>query len=36
MDEADNWPLSHYNPGPRLHLHALGVIAVTFAALSLV
>lgn len=28
----DIWPLPHYNPGGRLHLHALGVIAVTYAS----
>jgi hypothetical protein len=31
MDESDNWPSPNFNPGPRLHLHALGVIALTFA-----
>jgi hypothetical protein len=29
--DADNWPLPDYNPGPRQHLHALGVISITFA-----
>jgi hypothetical protein len=28
---TDDWPLPGYHPGPRLHLHALGVIAITFA-----
>lgn len=31
MPADDNWPLPAYHPGPRLHLHALGVIAITFA-----
>jgi hypothetical protein len=30
-DPKDNWPLSKYNPGLHYHLHALGVIAVTYA-----
>jgi hypothetical protein len=30
-DSEDTWPLPDYNPGSRLHLHALGVIAVQFA-----
>lgn len=34
MEEADNWPLTHFNPGSHFHLHALGVIAVTFAAFN--
>jgi hypothetical protein len=28
----DTWPLPKYNPGHRLHLHALGVIAITYAS----
>jgi hypothetical protein len=28
----DIWPLPHYNPGGRLHLHALGVIDITYAS----
>ena len=31
-DSEDTWPLPQYNPGARLHLHALGVIAITYAA----
>jgi hypothetical protein len=31
MAPDDNWPLPAYHPGPRLHLHALGVISITFA-----
>jgi hypothetical protein len=31
MQEDDTWPLPHYNPGSRGHLHALGVISITFA-----
>ncbi len=30
-DPDDVWPSPHYNPGPEKHLHALGVIAITFA-----
>ena len=30
-DSEDTWP-TNYNPGSHLHLHALGVIAVTFAS----
>lgn len=33
-DTEDTWPLPQYNPGSRLHLHALGVISVTFVALE--
>lgn len=29
---SDDWPLPDYEPGPQSHLHALGVIAVTFAS----
>lgn len=28
----DTWPLPRYNPGDRLHLHALGVIGITYAS----
>jgi hypothetical protein len=31
-DSDDQWPLPSYNPGARKHLHAIGVIAVTFGA----
>jgi hypothetical protein len=31
-ESQDTWPLPEYNPGSQKHLHALGVIAVTFAA----
>jgi hypothetical protein len=31
-DSEDTWPLPKYNPGAHKHLHALGVIAITFAA----
>jgi hypothetical protein len=31
-DPNATWPLPGYNPGKRLHLHALGVIAITYAA----
>jgi hypothetical protein len=31
-DSEDRWPLPNYNPGATKHLHAIGVIAVTFAA----
>lgn len=34
MITEDNWPRPAYNPGPRLHLHALGVISITFAGLE--
>jgi hypothetical protein len=34
MDDSDNWPLPDYNPGPRSHLHAFGVIARRFATLE--
>ena len=30
-DQKDTWPLPKYNPGSPKHLHALGVIAVTYA-----
>lgn len=31
----DTWPLPDYNPGPtRQHLHALGVISLTYATLQ--
>jgi hypothetical protein len=30
----DTWPLPRFNPGSRDHLHALGVISVTFANLQ--
>jgi hypothetical protein len=33
-ERDDNWPLPHYNPGSHMHLHALGVIAVTYASLE--
>ncbi len=33
-ESDDIWPLPTYNPGSQKHLHALGVIAVTFAALE--
>jgi hypothetical protein len=29
-DSEDKWPLK-YNPGSHYHIHALGVIAVTYA-----
>jgi hypothetical protein len=29
-----DWPLPRYDPGPKDHLHALGVIAITFASLQ--
>jgi len=36
LDTSDSeelvWPLPGYNPGPRDHLHAIGVISVTFAS----
>jgi hypothetical protein len=32
MAEEDTWPLPDYNPGPRDHVHALGVIALQFAS----
>ena len=32
-DSEDKWP-QHYNPGDPKHLHALGVIAITFASLE--
>jgi hypothetical protein len=28
----DTWPLPRYNPGDRPHLHALGVIGITYAS----
>ena len=28
----DNWPMPLFNPGTRDHLHALGVISITFSA----
>ena len=31
ISSDDNWPLPKYNPGSSKHLHALGVIAVTYA-----
>jgi hypothetical protein len=31
-DPEDTWPLPEYNPGAPRHLHALGVIAVTYAS----
>jgi hypothetical protein len=31
-DNPDTWPLPTYNPGSTKHLHALGVIAVCYAA----
>jgi hypothetical protein len=34
MHENDTWPLPRYNPGSRDHLHALGVISITFANLQ--
>jgi hypothetical protein len=34
MQENDTWPLPRYNPGSRDHLHALGVISITFANLQ--
>jgi hypothetical protein len=34
MHEDDTWPLPRYNPGSRDHLHALGVISITFANLQ--
>ena len=30
-ETEDQWPLPKYNPGSHSHLHALGVIAVTYA-----
>ena len=33
-ESEDRWPLPKYNPGDRKHLHALGVIAITFATLE--
>jgi hypothetical protein len=30
----DTWPLPKYNPGSAKHLHALGVIAITYASLE--
>jgi hypothetical protein len=30
-EQEDTWPLPNYNPGSPRHLHALGVIAVTYA-----
>jgi hypothetical protein len=31
----DTWPLPDYNPGPtRQHLHALGVLSLTYATLQ--
>lgn len=32
-NSEEKWP-STYNPGPEKHLHALGVIAITFANLQ--
>lgn len=32
-DTEDSWP-RHYNPGPHSHLHAIGVIGITFASLE--
>ena len=32
VDPGDMWPEPHYNAGGRKHLHALGVIAVTYRA----
>lgn len=29
-DPVDNWPLPHYSPGPRDHLHAVGVISTVY------
>ena len=34
MEDEDTWPLPRYNPGSRDHLHALGVISITFANLQ--
>lgn len=31
MAVEDNWPSPTFHPGPKQHLHALGVIAITFA-----
>jgi hypothetical protein len=31
-ESEDTWPLPKYDPGSPKHLHALGVIAVTFAS----
>jgi hypothetical protein len=31
-NDEDTWPIPRYNPGRSKHLHALGVIAVTFAS----
>ncbi|SEE72783.1 hypothetical protein SAMN05444161_6886 [Rhizobiales bacterium GAS191] len=30
----DQWPMPEYNAGPRDHLHAIGVISITFANLQ--
>jgi hypothetical protein len=32
MSDEPHWPLPHYDPGPPDHLHAIGVIALTFGA----
>lgn len=33
-ETEDTWPLPHYNPGSRKHLHALGVISVCYCAFA--
>jgi hypothetical protein len=30
-DSQDNWPIPKFNPGSHYHIHALGVIAITYA-----
>lgn len=32
LDSEDTWPEPNYNPGPAKHLHALGVVSVTYNA----
>jgi len=32
MSDHDIWPLPDFNPGPHEHLHAIGVISITFAS----
>jgi hypothetical protein len=30
----DTWPQPKYDPGPQKHVHAIGVIALTYATLQ--